>query len=60
MATGNEDWSNGYKGYGSDPTTQMNLMKTVVEAAIKNDIYVIIDWHSHNANEQTNSAKDFF
>lgn len=60
MATGNEDWSNGYKGYSSDPTTQMNLMKTVVEAAIKNDIYVIIDWHSHNANEQTNSAKDFF
>lgn len=60
MATGNEDWNNGYKGYGSDPTTQMNLMKTVVEAAIKNDIYVIIDWHSHNANEQTNSAKDFF
>ncbi len=60
MATGNEDWSNGYKGYGSDPTTQMNLMKTVVEAAIKNDIYVIIDWHSHNANEQTESAKNFF
>ena len=60
MATGNEDWSNGYKGYGSDPTTQMNLMKTVVEAAIKNDIYVIIDWHSHNANEQTEAAKNFF
>ena len=60
MATGNEDWNNGYKGYGSDPTTQMNLMKTVVEAAIKNDIYVIIDWHSHNANEQTESAKNFF
>ena len=60
MATGNEDWNNGYKGYGSDPTTQMNLMKKVVEAAIKNDIYVIIDWHSHNANEQTESSKNFF
>ena len=60
MATGNEDWSNGYQGYGSDPNTQLGLMKTVVEAAIKNDIYVIIDWHSHNANEQTEASKNFF
>ena len=60
MATGNEDWQGGYKGYASDPNTQKNLMKTVVEAAIKNDIYVIIDWHSHSAHQQTNSAKEFF
>ena len=60
MATGNEDWKGGYKGYASDPNTQKNLMKTVVEAAIKNDIYVIIDWHSHTANTQTDAAKNFF
>ena len=60
MATGNEDWQGGYKGYASDPNTQKNLMKTVVEAAIKNDIYVIIDWHSHQANKQTDAAKNFF
>jgi len=60
MATGNEDWQGGYKGYASDPNTQKSLMKTVVEAAIKNDIYVIIDWHSHEAHKQTDAAKNFF
>ena len=60
MATGNEDWQGGYKGYASDPNTQKNLMKTVVEAAIMNDIYVIIDWHSHEAHKQTDAAKNFF
>ncbi len=60
MATGNEDWGDGIKGYASEPDKQKGFMNAVVQGAIDNDIYVIIDWHSHCAEKSTNSAVQFF
>jgi endoglucanase len=46
------------RGYLKDPNGSKQKIKTVVDAAIKEGIYVIIDWHSHNINLK--DAKAFF
>ncbi|MCW3089763.1 MAG: glycoside hydrolase family 5 protein [Ferruginibacter sp.] len=46
------------RGYLQDSAGNMKRIKTVIDAAIEEGIYVIVDWHSHNIN--LNEAKGFF
>ncbi len=46
------------KGYLKDAAGSVNKIKAVVDAAIKEGIYVIIDWHDHNIHLK--EAIEFF
>lgn len=48
----------GEMSYIKEPQFSKDKIETVVKGAIKSDIYVIIDWHSHNVN--LTEAKAFF
>jgi len=54
-----EDWKVDIVRVAMNPS-QRGDWETVVSAAIKYGIYVIIDWHSHNASGQQGDAQTFF
>lgn len=55
-----EDQGRGYLSSEQGAILQKGYLKNVVNAAIDNDIYVIIDWHIESANGNTNDAVKFF
>ncbi|PWJ68996.1 MULTISPECIES: cellulase family glycosylhydrolase [unclassified Fibrobacter] len=55
--SGEMDVNYSYKG---NPDKQKGIIDQMVEAAIENDIYLIIDWHSHRADKEQALAADFF
>ena len=47
-------------GYLDNKTGNKDRIKIIVDAAIEQGLYVIIDWHSHHAEDNTEEAVLFF
>jgi endoglucanase len=47
-------------GYLQFPEEQLKLIAPVVDEAIKQGVYVLIDWHDHHADKNVEASKQFF
>jgi len=47
-------------GYLEQPDSQKMLITNAIDEAIKNGIYVLIDWHDHNSYLHIPQSKQFF
>jgi endoglucanase len=48
------------RGYLQEPDSQKILITNVVDRAIKDGVYVLIDWHDHNGYLHIPQSKQFF
>ena len=48
------------KGGYLENTEEQGKLKTVIDASIEKGVYVIIDWHDHNALSHIEESKKFF
>ena len=46
--------------YMGSPSTYLSKIDQMVQAAVENDVYIIIDWHSHRAEYEQTAADTFF
>ena len=44
----------------TSPETYISKVDQMVQAAVENDVYIIIDWHSHRAENEITAADTFF
>ncbi|SFZ91524.1 endoglucanase [Flaviramulus basaltis] len=49
-----------HDGYLANPEVEKTKIKTIIDAAIEEGIYVLIDWHDHEAEKHLEEAKTFF
>jgi endoglucanase len=49
-----------YDGYLTNPAAEKAKVITVVDAAIEQGLYVIVDWHEENAHKHSEAEKTFF
>lgn len=47
-------------GYIENPGTEMTKLYAVIDACLEQGIYVIVDWHSHHAEDYVPAAVNFF
>lgn len=50
----------GSSNYINNPSTELAKVKAVIDACIANGLYVIVDFHTHNAENYKTQAKAFF